>query len=305
MNNFELINTDMNENIVAKTIYWNEQRKFWKQMIEISPEIQQELNSFLEKYSQFVWMKKTSFYRIDAYFNEEKLYILDINASFVDGWWNALNFARATSQEVDNILNEVMPERFYLQDEIYRPEFELCIQELQKLWIEAWEVQELSERMKTYVYGILPRTINTFPYDGLRIDNKMNLALFSKIWNSNNIEIPQIITPSEASWEDVPKDYVYKITWKNDVQINTSWQLTGWKVKVWKPKKWKWAADKWQDGKMLAQKQVETLKNIQWENMQLIFMCANNTVISGYTQASSNDIINDNSAQSPLIFNKL
>jgi hypothetical protein len=43
------------------------------------------------------------------------------------------------------------------------------------------------------------------------MDNKMNLALFSKTWKAKNIEIPQIITPSEFAWEDVPKDYVYKI----------------------------------------------------------------------------------------------
>ena len=44
------------------------------------------------------------------------------------------------------------------------------------------------------------------------MDNKMNLALFAKIWKSTNVEIPQIITPNESAWEDVPKDYVYKIT---------------------------------------------------------------------------------------------
>ena len=304
MNNFELIQTDMNEEIVAKTIYGKQQREFWSEMVEVSPEIISELNDFLEKYSEFTWMDKTSFYRIDAYFNEEKLYILDINASFVDGWWNALNFARATSQEIDNILNETMPENFYLQDEIYRPEFNLCIDELQELGINSQEVSKLSESMKTYVYGVIWRTINAFPYDGIRMDSKMNLDLFSKIWKSENIEIPQIITPSEASWEDIPKDYVYKIIWKNDIQTNNSWQLQGWKVKVWKPKKWKWAADKWQDGKMLAQKQVETMQNKNSENLQLIFMSADNQIISGYTQASNNDIINDNSAQSPLILNK-
>jgi hypothetical protein len=55
-------------------------------MVEVSPEIIEEMNDFLEKYSNFTGIKKTAFYRIDAYFNEEKLYILDINASFVDGW---------------------------------------------------------------------------------------------------------------------------------------------------------------------------------------------------------------------------
>lgn len=114
MNNFELRDTDMNEEIVAKTIYRNQTRIFWEEMVEVSPEIIEEMNDFLEKYSNFTGIKKTTFYRIDAYFNEEKLYILDINASFVDGWWNSLNFSRATSQEIDAILNETMRDNFYL-----------------------------------------------------------------------------------------------------------------------------------------------------------------------------------------------
>jgi hypothetical protein len=48
-----------------------------------------------------------------------------------------------------------MPENFYLQDEIYRPEFNLCIDELQELGINSQEVSKLSESMKTYVYGVI------------------------------------------------------------------------------------------------------------------------------------------------------
>jgi hypothetical protein len=45
-----------------------------------------------------------------------------------------------------------MPENFHLQEEIYRPEFELCMNELQELGINSQEVNQLSESMKTYVY---------------------------------------------------------------------------------------------------------------------------------------------------------
>lgn len=301
MNNFELRNTDMDPTIVAKTIYWNTQRDFANQMVEMSPKIQQELNKFLEKFSEFVGMKKTSFYRIDAYFNEEKLYILDINASFVDGWWNALNFARATSQQINAILNETMPKSFYLQEQIYRREFELCLQELQELWIEAQEVRKLSESIKTYVYWTIKRTINVFPYDGLRVDNKINLALFSKIWKADNVVIPQIITSAEASWEDIPKDYVLKLNRKTNIENKYSNRPEWWNVKIWKPNKWKWASQKWESWEMIAQQQVETMKNKNAQNMQLILMSTDDNIIAWYTQASNKDIINDNSFQSPLI----
>lgn len=301
MNNFELIDTDMDRSIVADTIYGNQTRNFWEEMVEVSENIIKEMNNFLKEYSQFVGITKTTFYRIDGYFNEDNLYILDINASFVDGWWNALNFARATTQEINSILGESMPENFYLQDQIYRPEFNLCIDELQKIWIDCQEVSQISERMKTYVYWIMWRTTNVYPYDGIRMDNKMNLALFSKKWQWNNIQIPKIITSWEASWEDLPKDYVYKIAWKNDIWFTKSWKPDGWKVNIWKPKKWKWAGGKWESWKMLAQEPVKTMINKKSESMQLIFMCADDTVIWGYVQSSEKDIINDNSNQSPLI----
>jgi hypothetical protein len=55
---------------------------------------------------------------------------------------------------------------------------------------------------------------------------------------------------------------------------------------------------------MIAQQSVETLKNDEGQNMQLIIMCANDEPLIGYVQASVSDIINDNSVQSPLILSK-
>jgi hypothetical protein len=45
----------------------------------------------------------------------------------------------------------------------------------------------------------------------------MNLAMFSKIWQGNSIEIPSIITPGDCSWQDAPKNFVYKVAGKNDL----------------------------------------------------------------------------------------
>jgi hypothetical protein len=54
----------------------------------------------------------------------------------------------------------------------------------------------------------------------------MNLALFAKQWKGNNIQIPNIITPTDTGWPDAPKDMVYKISGKPDISRG------GWNVKV-------------------------------------------------------------------------
>ena len=70
-----------------------------------------------------------------------------------------------------------------------------------------------------------------------------------------------------------------------------------------KPKWLKWQ-EKWDQSKMIAQQRVDTLRNKNWQKMQLVLMCANNTPVAGYVQSSDKEIINDDSIQSPLILNK-
>jgi len=295
--NIELKNFEINEGIIAKSIYGNEEREFTNQGLLVADDIKKEFWDFLEEYISFTGLQKTTFFRIDAYFDKQKLYILDVNASFVDGWWNALNFARAINQEVNNILLQKFPENFYLQDEVYRPEFKLLLNELTIQWEVTQEVDEIDERNKTYMYWESCRKPNLFPYDWLRIDNKMNLALFSKQWSWTNIEIPEFILANQASWEDISKDYVFKISWKQDMW--KGW----WKVKVWKPKNWKLWSKLWEENKLVAQKMVSPLIDEQWRNNQAIVMTIENEPIVWYIQKSLNDIINDNSVQWPLVFN--
>lgn len=307
----EIREIETNNEILAPQIYWEVDRETSTQWIEISSEVNKELNDFLSSFTEFMWMKRDTFYRVDAYFNEEKLYILDVNASFVDWWGNALNFARATEQEVSQILYDIMPRKFYLWEEIYRPEFELCLNELRNLDIEAEEVKNYflniweNQRNKTYAYWSFDRNENLFPYDWIRLDNKMNLALFSKIWKWQNVVIPSITLPSECSWQDLPKDVFLKMTWKNDINKSNLW-----KVKEWKPRKWWLAAEEWDNWKIIAQEKIKPMKNSNWENLQAIIMAGWNVEkwdwiqsIAWYVQASTKNIINDNSTQSPLVIN--
>ena len=182
MNNINQIIADINPKIVADSIYQWVKRESSDNGIELSSSITQELNLFLQQYSVFVWQRVDVYYRIDAYCNEDSFFILDINAAFVDGWGNALNFTRSVWQDVDRILLQNFPENMYLQEQQYRPEFQLCIDKLQLLGIQTQEVQEILQKDKIYVYGVMPKTENIYPFDGIRIDNKMNLALFAKQW---------------------------------------------------------------------------------------------------------------------------
>lgn len=296
-NNIEQREFTLDNDIIAKSIYWKKERDFTNEWLLISGNLKKELEEFLDQFIEFINLEKTAFFRIDAYFDDEKLYILDVNGAFVDGWWNALNFSRAIKQQISSVLLWKFPENFYLQDEVYRPEFNLLLSELRLQWNVVQEVDKIEEINKTYIYGESQRKANLFPYDWLRIDNKMNLALFSKQWTWNNIEIPDFILVNDASWEDVPKDYVFKISWKSDIW--KGW----WKVNVWKPKKWKVWSKLWEENKLVAQRIVKPFIDSGWRNNQAIIMSIENEPVVGYVQKSMDRIINDNSLQWPLVFN--
>ena len=86
MNNIRFKYFQIDEKIIAPEIYSWAKRQISSKWIEISDEINGELSNFLENYIDFLWLNwKRLFFRIDCYFDEKKLYILDINASFVDG----------------------------------------------------------------------------------------------------------------------------------------------------------------------------------------------------------------------------
>ena len=92
---------NLNQSTVAPIIYSTSKHRTTNRGIIISGDIRQELKSFLSLFNAFIGVEKIPHYRIDAYFNEQSLWILEINASFVDGWGTALNLARSSGISID------------------------------------------------------------------------------------------------------------------------------------------------------------------------------------------------------------
>lgn len=293
----------INPEIIAPRIYSSFDRQISSRWIEINDEVRWELEDFLKAYIEFLWLgDKKAFFRIDSYFDQNRLYILDVNASFVDGWGNAINFTRAVWEEVWEILNWYFPKNFFLQEEVYRPEFELAISEV---WMQTWEnfqeIDELNSMMSTYIYWNLrgwKETENVYPFNWIKNDDKRNLARFSKIWRWDLVKIPVFITPKdEQDFYKIPDDVVLKIASKND--IDESWRN---KVFVWKKTIWKRWRNLWNTWILVAQTLQNPQKNDNWENTQAIILTAWANAIAWYVQNSTRSIINDSSVQSPLIF---
>jgi len=305
MKNINFKDFEIDNKIIAPSIFLWQERKISNKWIEISQELNQELTSFLQTYINFLTLNwKKIFFRIDAYFDDKNLYILDMNASFVDWRWSALNLTRSIWQKIESLLLNYFPKSLKLQEEQYRLEFELCIKELNLLffneqvtWYEIpdyYEVKEIDKEKETYIYWVTNNVWEKiFPYNWIQIDNKTNLAKFSKQWRWDFVKIPEIILPSDISYQNLPKEIVLKIASKD--YIRQDWRN---KVFLWKPKKW-WKM--WEDWLLIAQEKINPTKNTNWENTQAIILTAWIESITWYVQNSTKDIINDDSVQSPLM----
>lgn len=304
MNNIKFEVFQIDESIIAQEIYSWAKRKINSKWIEISNEINWELSNFLKSYIDFLWLNwKRVFFRIDCYFDEKKLYILDVNASFVDGRWNGLNFTRSVWEKVESILINDFPNNLFLWEEKYRPEFKLFINEWNLLFWNNFfnEINQIPKDNDVYFYWITKQVWeNIFPYNWIQNDDKINLARFSKTWIWEAIKIPEfILNDDENNFSKLPEDIVLKIA--NKSNIRPDWRN---KVFIWKSKYWKNWQENWEKWILVAQKiQNPSINEWLWKS-QAIILTAWVKAVCGYLQNSTRDIINDNSVQSPLIFNK-
>lgn len=321
---------DINENIVSKRIYGEEERKISNIWIELSKEINFELETFLDNYIEYLksewilepelaWIKV--FFRIKAYFDKNILYILSMEWAFVDGLWIALNFMRSIEQikkQVNNILLlEYFPKNLVYNKNVdnYKPEFELLIKELNLLKLKYDELNDISSSNFTekasniitpndtgnvYVYWETDEVWNNIlPYNWKRIDDKKNLAKFSKEkWKGTFVKIPPIYTLDDYEYSRLPKEIVFKIANLDDVE--KSWRN---KFLIWKPKKeWKWL-ELWEEWKLVAQEQIEPWRFSNWEYAQIIIATIWNKIPAWwYVQISDEKKMNDGSRQAPLTF---
>jgi len=298
---------DMDESIVAPIIYGENRHYTTNRGVIISSEARQELKKFLSGFNASVNVEQIPYYRIDIYFNNQFLWILEINASFVDGWGTALNLSRASNIVVDPT-RLIFPKRFVTKSKMYLPELELFMSEMSALGINDHSIcdHSICERDGNsadpiYVYGRvgLKNQPHILPYEGLRLDNKLNLGLFSRAWNGNMVKISRHYINRFEPWEKIPNEVVLKFCDKGSEEC----QRAGESVLFNKPTgKAPFLKRCYKAETLLAQDFVRPSKQNR-DNCQLVVLVIGDEPITGYVQYSWNKIINDNSTHGPLCIN--
>lgn len=307
---------------VAPVIYKDLPHRTTNMGIIVNKEITRELRRFLREFTNFLckdWpVVYGPYYRIDAYFDEQSITILEVNTNFVDGWGTALNLSRASKINIDSNIC-VFPEYFVYLRPDYLPELELLIKELKQIGVKT---QHEILRRVTYERDILScfynivdidtdgiqayhyfRTLSgsvpsryIIPYGGRLFDNKSNLAGFSRNWLSQLIKIPTHYQISNCQWQDLPNNVVLKFSDKDCDESLQSW----YSVFIGKPLGKRPSIKRFYNkGIMLAQEQIEPTK-IGSNNCQLVILAIGASIVSGYVQYSPKAIITDDSLHGPL-----
>ncbi|MDO8529671.1 MAG: hypothetical protein Q7S18_03310 [bacterium] len=299
--NIKFCNFDMDQSVVAPVIYGNNLHQTTNRGIELSQGVREELRCFLSGFGASASVERTPYYRIDAYFDEDTMWILEINASFVDGWGTALNLARASGIQVDpNRL--IFPEQFATKAGVYLPELELFANELNALGLPKrticdWPLNGTASK-PTYVYGRVGTKEEPLilPYDGLRLDNKLNLGQFSQTWDGMLVRTPKHYMSRFQPWEEVPKDVVLKFCDKNSPECERARHS----VLFGKPSgKAPFIKRCYNAETLLAQEVIQPAKEND-RNCQLIIFAVGDEPVTGYVQYGWGQIINDNSVHGPL-----
>lgn len=287
---------------LARTIYRGAYHQVTNLGVGISAEATAELRRFMREYATFLGADKP-FFRLDVYMAGRKLWVLEVNTAFVDGWGTALNLSRAAGLPVATDLLW-FPKHFCLLDEAYRPELELLVSEL---GVAGKENHHICEDWKTvaknedvYAYG-RTQGHNIWPKRGVELDNKMNLQRFRVRWHSELIAIPRMFTPSDTVWADVPSTAFLKFTDKSGSES----QRARFSVKAGKPAgSSPFLKRCYNDGTLIAQERIDGRKT--WLNghdrqIQLVVL-GNTHMLTGYVQYGLGSIVNDNSIHGPLAF---
>jgi hypothetical protein len=292
----------LDPSIVAHVIYRDYPHQTTGRGVVLDSAVTSELQAFLAAFTASLGNDHKPYYRIDAYFDEESLWILEVNAAFVDGWGTALNLARASGIEVD--LGALwFPENFTTLNPDYRPELALLVAELavagREHRIKKWPV---GSKTLVYVYGRIDTNAWSCdgewePYDGLRLDNKLNLGLFRQQWDGEVVEIPRHYIGRCDQWEDIPNDVVLKFCDKGSEEC----QKARWSVSFGKPSgKAPFIKRCYRAETLLAQSFIRPTQE-DGKNCQLVILAMGSELITGYVQYSQSRIVNDNSIHGPLM----
>lgn len=297
---FRLTTFDLDKSEVAEHVYGDHFNMTTPQGVVLNREVTEELRLFMDEYAEFLGIS-TPYFRADLYPDANgDVHVLEVNASFVDGWGLAYNLSRAANLPMQIA---TFPYRFAYEEEVYLPELRLLVEELAHLGqhhvIEKWRGVADSD---TYVYGRVEQASDhIFPWNGVEMDLKLNLRDFSKQWQGRRVHIPRMFAADTTPWSCLPSDIFMKFVDKSSGACLES---------TFSVKKGKHETEKFGYflGDFIAQQEVPLMQTMIHpefvQNVQIVVL-ASADALAGYVQLSAKDIINDNSIHAPLCFEGL
>ncbi len=291
--------------LVAPCIYRSDPHRATSLGVSLAGEYRQELRRLLTEFLEHNQAPETGVYlRLDCFLQpEENLAIIEINASFVDGWGTALNLSRAAGHPL-NLAGISFPEVWTSRELAYRPELQLAVSELQLGGARRVEVLEpdeaLASKREVYWYGRFENYAGfplVRPAAGIRLDNKTLLARFSREWNGRLITIPPFYLSDQTPWEQIPPDVVFKLCNKSEDPRNS----IRFRDELGNGKYFR---RMYKEGGAVAQQRITPLTLRGGEPTQLIILAIGSKPVTGYLQIAQpgTRVINDNSVHGPLVF---
>ena len=299
---------NLDASLVAPVIYGQQPHRVTNLGITISSDIRSELELLLAQYGKAIMAPRPAYYRFDCYFDATKLWVLEINTAFVDGWGTALILSRAANIHVNTEPLKVFPNAIATTDSVYLPEMQLFADELQAHMCQRLEIK--NEFTGThfpapdvYVYGRLREEFpNIYPRRGHRLDDKRNLASFEHdVWRGSYVRIPRHFAIGWTTWNEIPDSAVLKFCEKGGVESERARAS----VILGKPSgKAKFLRFCYESERLIAQDRIQPIliDEGSFDKFgQLIILAIDDKVVCGYVQYSSQLIISDNSIHGPLL----
>lgn len=273
--------TPLDRAIVAPSIYGDFPHLVTDLSLVIEDEVKAELGQFTQEYATFL-DAQNKYFRIDLYFDADHVYVIEVNVEVADGWGVALNLLRAAGckpcakVEFPNLIPT-------LPDDPRETEFRLAVNEFALLGADA-SVEVVSERT----------------FDPL--DNKLHLARFSDVWKGQRVKIPRLYWNGNAAWEDVPQDVYLKFADKFCPEAIKSRYSAKPRSELGKAKQMKRL---FAEGRAIAQERINPSLTTCGKQVQVVAMCAESQVVTGYIQVAPAErkVINDKGTEKgALIF---
>lgn len=285
---------ELDTSILPDSIYGEAPYRYQPTGVVLDACVREELSALLAAYLRTCGCAAHgTYFRIDAYFDLEKgyLWILEINALFVDGWGTALNLSRAAGYPV-RVRPRSFPSTWTTEDPAYLPELRLACEELRLATGERFEVTETPEK-HAYRYG-RSRSHATDMLDVL--EDKLALTTFSREWCGTRVHVPKGYSAMEHRFDELSSlrgGLVFKHRFKRNNR----------EVVCFSDQAGKGVRRAYGEKLMIAQEVVQPWK-LNGRPTQLVLLAVGSEPVTGYLLCGELDerILTDRGIHGPLIF---